>query len=575
MSLTKPQGETCVKDAGGDVKGEGHGYGVLNRWIVMRGLTGSSALGRCCLSRRIRVLSSVVLDLIPSSNSITLEGSRYGLAHQGQRGTPSRASAAGLSGRRNICHIYGWLKCGMPSRGETMLEQRRRLVIAYSGCSPLSAFADQQGSFCARNPFTTEPAFLILPYSSSRCSAGRRLEFDPPQVLEGTNALRGEDEKLPMTPPHVHHFMSKEATKRTRIYLPTFVDTHRDDPVVGPNFVRELKKHFFVRIKRRPDLDEDSITDEDLADLEILGDAIYSHKIFRVNFTTYDLRREQDSSNVDSTSANFMLLADDGSTETDDEEEGPLFPYEFVRMIGAFHAYVTFIDRSGGQVLHEELEFLWVRWYDPDIKRKFGWKEKALPRIQFGASTFGFVDPNRIIRAVHLMPDFSSGKTNNHLGPTIARRPEEHDEDYKFYYVGIFVDRDTVMRFRGGGAGHVSTRQATDYFLADRDKVDLQFREAITSDAEGEIEATKPTDLQDELDVAGWAMTEDDPNNEEDELGPARYAERGGGQSDDEEEGDNEHIEEEADTGEGEESDDEGTEVDTEDEYGAVGLARP
>ena len=35
-----------------------------------------------------------------------------------------------------------------------------------------------------------------------------------------------------------------------------------------------------------------------------------------------------------------------------------------------------------------------------------------------------------------------------------------------------FVDRDMMMRFRGGGVGHKSTREATNCFLPDRDALD-------------------------------------------------------------------------------------------------------
>jgi hypothetical protein len=35
-----------------------------------------------------------------------------------------------------------------------------------------------------------------------------------------------------------------------------------------------------------------------------------------------------------------------------------------------------------------------------------------------------------------------------------------------------FVDRDMMMRFRGGGVGHKSTREATNHFLSDRDHVE-------------------------------------------------------------------------------------------------------
>jgi hypothetical protein len=35
-----------------------------------------------------------------------------------------------------------------------------------------------------------------------------------------------------------------------------------------------------------------------------------------------------------------------------------------------------------------------------------------------------------------------------------------------------FVDRDMLMRFRGGGVGHRTTREATNIFLDDRDPLD-------------------------------------------------------------------------------------------------------
>ena len=37
-----------------------------------------------------------------------------------------------------------------------------------------------------------------------------------------------------------------------------------------------------------------------------------------------------------------------------------------------------------------------------------------------------------------------------------------------------FADRDLMMRFRGGGVGHKSTREATDSFKKDRDQLDIK-----------------------------------------------------------------------------------------------------
>jgi hypothetical protein len=48
----------------------------------------------------------------------------------------------------------------------------------------------------------------------------------------------------------------------------------------------------------------------------------------------------------------------------------------------------------------------------------------------------------------------------------------------KTYLVYRFADRDMVMRFRGGGVGHKSTRSATDFFKNDRDSLDRDRRRA-------------------------------------------------------------------------------------------------
>jgi hypothetical protein len=49
---------------------------------------------------------------------------------------------------------------------------------------------------------------------------------------------------------------------------------------------------------------------------------------------------------------------------------------------------------------------------------------------------------------------------------------------FPFYILLIasrFVDRDMLMRFRGGGVGHKSTRSTTDQFLMDRDTLDKEY----------------------------------------------------------------------------------------------------
>ena len=51
---------------------------------------------------------------------------------------------------------------------------------------------------------------------------------------------------------------------------------------------------------------------------------------------------------------------------------------------------------------------------------------------------FGFLDPQHVIRGVHLIPAFSYGRTGDLLQQnSIARSTSEQGEDWKFYYVGM------------------------------------------------------------------------------------------------------------------------------------------
>lgn len=51
-----------------------------------------------------------------------------------------------------------------------------------------------------------------------------------------------------------------------------------------------------------------------------------------------------------------------------------------------------------------------------------------------------------------------------------------------------FVDRDMVMRFRGGGVGHTSTQAASNIFRQDRDHLDSVPKQLPRSDYEDEVE---------------------------------------------------------------------------------------
>ncbi|KAE9392204.1 hypothetical protein BT96DRAFT_776302, partial [Gymnopus androsaceus JB14] len=68
---------------------------------------------------------------------------------------------------------------------------------------------------------------------------------------------------------------------------------------------------------------------------------------------------------------------------------------------------------------------------------------------------FGFIDPASVIHAAHLIPNTASGTTSDALpAQSIARRPDEDDEDWEWYNVNYFPDRDMFFHYIGFGVGH-------------------------------------------------------------------------------------------------------------------------
>ena len=76
-----------------------------------------------------------------------------------------------------------------------------------------------------------------------------------------------------------------------------------------------------------------------------------------------------------------------------------------------------------------------------------------------------------------------------------------------------FADRDLMMRFRGGGVGHKSTRVATNFFKKDRHISDMDNSLKRTSDVvknESEMEESDKMEILSDSDVAQGEESEDD-----------------------------------------------------------------
>ncbi|KAJ3967322.1 hypothetical protein EV361DRAFT_871713 [Lentinula raphanica] len=216
--------------------------------------------------------------------------------------------------------------------------------------------------------------------------------------------------------------------------------TSSGDPA-AKHFWPKLQDHLLGRLMER-EFDGDThetFTDEDRKHICIKDRKLVELQTLRVNYTTYNVRRDQDTINP-RTHADVMVL----SPETEP---------------GA-HPYCT--SRSGPR----EMIMLWVRWLGIEPQARSGHQCARLPKVGFVDESdpfaFGFLDPAHVIRGCHLMPAFHDDRTNGLLQttqPTIARKAGETD-DWQLFYVRIFVDRDMFMRyFPGGGVGHLSNRE--------------------------------------------------------------------------------------------------------------------
>lgn len=195
-------------------------------------------------------------------------------------------------------------------------------------------------------------------------------------------------------------------------------------------FIPKLKNHILGRLLGNEyDGDEIEFSDDERNSVRIIGDKIYSSKVLRINYTTYDMRRGQDSTNP-RTHCNVMVVSPE-----------PSHPFWYARVLGVFHAKILHTGPNARNRSIQHIEFLWVRWFGLEQNYQCGSHPGRLPLIGFVPDTeegaFGFLDPSLVLRGCHLVPAFAKGRTTDLLqtsSPTAGRFPEEVD-DWVNYYV--------------------------------------------------------------------------------------------------------------------------------------------
>ncbi|THU90531.1 hypothetical protein K435DRAFT_864214 [Dendrothele bispora CBS 962.96] len=314
--------------------------------------------------------------------------------------------------------------------------------------------------------YSTQPVSMPI-FGASVCGNKRSIKCGQSRPLRQNFTTSTEDsEPLPLCDPSLPYQMA--SGQRFYEEIPTLLASTKGDPAMN-DFLFKLKNHCLQRVLNT-ELDTE-FSDEDRRNLTFVSNLLYIHKYLRINYTTYDLRREQDSINP-RTQPDVLLLAEDG------EETG--HPYWYARVISLFHVRVRHLGTRSRNTSEQRMEIAWARWYQLDDTIQSGWKAKRYHGLQFvpadSPDAFGFINPSQIIRAIHILPAFAYGTTSDYLpADSVARVYQSFEngeynveqEDWVYYYVNIFADRDIFMRFRGGGVGHVSTLEHTCSFETD------------------------------------------------------------------------------------------------------------
>ena len=261
-------------------------------------------------------------------------------------------------------------------------------------------------------------------------------------------------EELPPAAPEARYQVSDSQRFPTNIFQ--WLQDHRDDPATRvrlhfvpifavisdpqplQNFYPHLRDHLLGRmLGREYNGDEDGFTTEELSRLSIEKDRMYLHKVVRLNYTTYDMRRGQDTINP-RTHPNIMLLAHE-----DDEEAGE-HPYWYARVLSVFHVHARLASPFPSNVPDtvKKVDVLWVRWYGRDVSAPGGFERRRLHRVGFVPDddpfAFGFINPASVLRASHIIPAYAHGQIRSLLPRSVcARRSEEKDLDYTYYYIAM------------------------------------------------------------------------------------------------------------------------------------------
>ena len=229
-----------------------------------------------------------------------------------------------------------------------------------------------------------------------------------PKVRLSPKGRKPVKESLPQTLPITHHHISAET--RNKVDIADVLDENEGDPALEvriqaniqlyspdfdlQNFVPRLIDHLLARLLGMDHAGvEHEFTDEERLMITIDNNRFYRHQELRVNYTTYDNRRAQDTINP-RTRPDIMTLSGE------DEGGDHAHPYWYARVLGIYHVRVLHTGEFSKSSQLQTMQFLHVRWFGHHVRHRSGWKARHLHCVSFideDSEPFGFVDPAHVI----------------------------------------------------------------------------------------------------------------------------------------------------------------------------------
>ncbi|KIL62599.1 hypothetical protein M378DRAFT_12683 [Amanita muscaria Koide BX008] len=348
---------------------------------------------------------------------------------------------------------------GVGGKSISSTRQRRQLNLSTYKFHALGDYVEAIKNFGCTDSYSTQVGELthrtvkrlygLTNKRSAEAQIARRY-----RCLENAQKLSSSKKDIPTVGEDFerHHHITHSRNRPFDIF--TAVRTNQQDPAYKM-FIPKLQDHILGRLMERQFTGDDhpDFTDTDRNTVRIAGNKLYIGHECRVNYTTYDIRRQSDVVNPHSHPDVITYSAETGDNAAQ---------YWYARVIGIFHAMVSSSHVNVSNHSFQRIEILWVRWYGAEPGYRHGFRQGRMPKVGFVTHTdedaFGFLDPNCVIRGCHMIPAFAEGRTSELLPlPKSAARVLDQTEvdDWTNYYVGIFADRDMMLRHFGGAIGHI------------------------------------------------------------------------------------------------------------------------